>query len=93
MLQSELDICDRCGLNPNVFYRWQKVFFENGFGGFELIGRVVRMVFGPETGFSGVAFLKLCSLFADTYVIDSGRKVRRRAARRESTAKSVGEVG
>jgi transposase len=24
------DICDRHGLNPNVFYRWQKVFFENG---------------------------------------------------------------
>ena len=24
------DICDRNGLNPNVFYRWQKIFFENG---------------------------------------------------------------
>ena len=24
------DICDRHGLNPNVFYRWQRVFFENG---------------------------------------------------------------
>ena len=24
------DICDRYGLNPNVFYRWQKQFFENG---------------------------------------------------------------
>ncbi len=24
------DICDRHGLNPNVFYRWQKIFFENG---------------------------------------------------------------
>ncbi|RKY25359.1 MAG: hypothetical protein DRP83_06335 [Planctomycetota bacterium] len=21
------DICDRHGLNPNVFYRWQKLFF------------------------------------------------------------------
>ena len=24
------DIFDRHGLNPNVFYRWQNVFFENG---------------------------------------------------------------
>jgi transposase-like protein len=28
------DICDRCGLNPNVFYRWQKLFFENGAAAF-----------------------------------------------------------
>jgi len=25
------DICDRHGVNPNVFYRWQKQFFENVF--------------------------------------------------------------
>jgi len=24
------DICDEIGLNPNIFYRWQKQFFENG---------------------------------------------------------------
>jgi len=23
------DICDQYGLNPTVFYRWQKQFFEN----------------------------------------------------------------
>jgi len=28
------DICDRHGLNPNVFYRWQKIFFENGASAF-----------------------------------------------------------
>jgi transposase-like protein len=28
------DICDRNGLNPNVFYRWQKQFFENGTAAF-----------------------------------------------------------
>jgi len=22
------DVCDRFGLNPNVFYRWQKQFFR-----------------------------------------------------------------
>jgi len=32
------DICDRCGLNPNVFYRWQKVFFENGSAAFNQSG-------------------------------------------------------
>jgi len=24
------DLCDELGLNPNVFYGWQKQFFENG---------------------------------------------------------------
>jgi transposase-like protein len=28
------DICDRHGLNPNVFYRWHKQFFENGAAAF-----------------------------------------------------------
>jgi transposase len=32
------DICDRHGLNPNVFYRWQKVFFENGAAAFSQTG-------------------------------------------------------
>ena len=29
------DVCDANGLNPNVFYRWQKEFFENGAAAFE----------------------------------------------------------
>jgi len=32
------DICDRHGLNPNVFYRWQKLFFENGAAAFDQAG-------------------------------------------------------
>jgi transposase-like protein len=28
-------VCDRHGLNPTVFYRWQKEFFENGAAAFE----------------------------------------------------------
>jgi transposase-like protein len=32
------DICDRHGLNPNVFYRWQKQFFENGAAAFAQTG-------------------------------------------------------
>jgi transposase len=28
------DICERTGLNPNVFYSWQKQFFENGAAAF-----------------------------------------------------------
>ena len=32
------DICDRHELNPNVFYRWQKQFFENGPAAFDYIG-------------------------------------------------------
>jgi transposase-like protein len=29
------EICDAHRLNPNVFYRWQKDFFENGARAFE----------------------------------------------------------
>ena len=29
------DVCDRHGLNPTVFYRWQKEFFEHGAAAFE----------------------------------------------------------
>lgn len=29
------DLCDEHGLNPTVFYRWQKAFFENGTAAFE----------------------------------------------------------
>ena len=32
------DICDQHGLNPNVFYRWQKQFFENGATAFDQAG-------------------------------------------------------
>jgi transposase len=27
------DLCDELGLQPTMFYRWQKEFFENGAGG------------------------------------------------------------
>jgi len=33
------DICDQNGLNPNVFYRWQQQFFENGSAAFEKTGK------------------------------------------------------
>jgi transposase len=29
------DLCDELGLNPTVFYGWQKPFFENGAAAFE----------------------------------------------------------
>jgi len=29
------DLCDEYHLQPNVFYRWQKEFFENGTAAFE----------------------------------------------------------
>jgi transposase len=36
--QTVSDICDRHGLNPNVFYSWQKQFFEQGAAAFEKTG-------------------------------------------------------
>ncbi len=32
------DICDRHGIHPNVFYKWQKLFFENGPAAFAQAG-------------------------------------------------------
>ena len=29
------DLCDELGLQPTVFYRWQKEFFENAAAAFE----------------------------------------------------------
>jgi transposase len=33
------DLCDELGLQPTVFYRWQKEFFENGAAAFQHRGR------------------------------------------------------
>src|SRR3981081_1020367 len=33
------DLCDERGLQPTVFYRWQKEFFENGAAAFQKRGR------------------------------------------------------
>ena len=33
------DLCDELGLQPTVFYRWQKEFFENGAAAFQRRGR------------------------------------------------------
>jgi transposase len=29
------DLCDEVGIAPNLFYRWQKEFFENGHAAFD----------------------------------------------------------
>jgi len=29
------DLCDECGIQPSVFYRWQKQLFEKGAAAFE----------------------------------------------------------
>jgi transposase len=34
------DLCDELGLQPTVFYRWQKEFFENGAAVFQGKGRL-----------------------------------------------------
>ena len=31
-------VCDENGLNPNMFYRWQKQFFESGAAAFNQVG-------------------------------------------------------
>jgi transposase-like protein len=36
------DLCEEKGLQPTVFYRWQKEFFENGAAAFEANERASR---------------------------------------------------
>jgi transposase len=38
------DLCEELGLQPTVFYRWQKEFFENGAAAFQSKERPVRQV-------------------------------------------------
>ena len=33
------DICDKHSIHPNVFYRWEKEFFDKGFRAFEGNGK------------------------------------------------------
>jgi transposase-like protein len=33
------DLCDKYGVGPSMFYRWQQEFFENGAAAFEHHGR------------------------------------------------------
>jgi transposase-like protein len=41
------DLCDELGLQPTVFYRWQKEFFESGAAAFQQRGRTNHR---PEQG-------------------------------------------
>jgi len=36
------ELCDKHGLQPTVFYRWQKEFFENGVAAFQPKARATR---------------------------------------------------
>ena len=38
------DLCEEHGLQPTVFYRWQKEFFENGATAFQAKERPIRQV-------------------------------------------------
>ena len=46
-------LCDQHDLNPNLFYRWQKEFFEGGAAAFERdasreVAQLKRQIFGLE---------------------------------------------
>ena len=36
------DLCDQHGIQPTLFYRWQKEFFENGHTAFAKTGRKAK---------------------------------------------------
>jgi transposase-like protein len=38
------DLCEELGLQPTVFYRWQKEFFDNGASAFQAKERPARQV-------------------------------------------------
>jgi transposase-like protein len=44
------DLCEEHGLQPTVFYRWQKEFFENGASAFQSKERPARAGGRPARG-------------------------------------------
>lgn len=42
-------LCDELGLQPTVFYRWQKEFFENGAAAFQTKARPNHQAERPKT--------------------------------------------
>ena len=47
------ELCDKHGLQPTVFYRWQKEFFENGTAAFERLAvgsEMARRYIFPSSG-------------------------------------------
>ena len=42
------DLCEELGLQPTVFYRWQKEFFENGSAAFQSTERPHRQVLDKQ---------------------------------------------
>ena len=45
------ELCDKHGLQPTVFYRWQKEFFENGTAAFQPKARPTLGELWPESEF------------------------------------------
>jgi len=50
------DMCDELGLQPTVFYRWQKELFENGAAAFPSARTGTNRVSGEEGKESGWSF-------------------------------------
>ena len=46
------DLCEELGLQPTVFYRWQKELFENGASAFQAKERPARQVERSRSGSS-----------------------------------------
>ena len=58
------DLCDELGLQPTVFYRWQKEFFENGAAAFQQRGR--EDISATHTGGSPWEYPRRGGRFAST---------------------------
>jgi transposase-like protein len=46
------DLCDELGLQPTVFYRWQKEFFVNGAAAFQTTEHLAAMQTKNRSGLS-----------------------------------------
>jgi transposase len=63
------DLCEELGLQPTVFYRWQKEFFENGASAFQAKERPARQV---EEKQKRIEFLEKKSVQGDLWSAASG---------------------
>src|SRR5262245_57929865 len=64
------ELCDKHGLQPTVFYRWEKEFFENGAAAFQLVlAELARRQSPALPGIGSTIRQTLLGLFADAVFV------------------------
>jgi transposase len=92
------DLCEEQGLQPTVFYRWQKEFFENGVAAFQGKSRPdhqaeqQRIEFLEKDSDVSGTFYYLCSILGVSRQGHINQSVKVRPRREDSSLVATGEA-